>query len=149
MSFLKRVQSSTHSLSFPHVATLTETLRGELARAAQGVYDDWTLDADGYHWQVGAGGICHLIADALLDVLYAKIPRFDGATVSSDHEQHVYVVGRFAEGIYLIDIHHSVYERGGGFTWKKIEDVHFTPHDVTVERLSRDLEDYKNWVEQD
>ena len=44
-------------------------MRTQLAAAAQRVYDDWQVDAEGYDWQVGAGGICHLIAEAMQDVL--------------------------------------------------------------------------------
>jgi hypothetical protein len=54
-------------------------------------------------------------------------------SVSSCHEHHVYIVGAFKEGVYKIDIPYGIYEKGGGFSWKKIEDVKFEPDDVVLE----------------
>lgn len=62
----------------------------------------------------------------------------DAYTVSSNFEVHVYVVAAFAEGVYEIDIHHSVYETGGGYTWTKMPGVVFEPNDVTISRLDGD-----------
>lgn len=118
----------------------------KLAKAAQKEYDDWVIDKDGYDAEVGSGGICHLIADALIDVLSAH--RIDRChTVSSCHEQHVYIVGQFREGVYMIDVPYHIYETGGGFSWKKIPDVTFTGDDIDIRKLDsnpRNLKQYSD-----
>lgn len=111
-----------------------EALKKELADAAQREYDDWVQDEDGNHEELGTGGICHIIAEKLTDVLYNHgIQRVQ--TVSSTSEQHVYVVGQFREGIYLIDVPYRYYETGGGYNWKKIPDVKFDESYIQIERL--------------
>ena len=42
-----------------------ESIRLELATAAQKIYDEWFQDEEGYDHEVGHGGICHLIAGQL------------------------------------------------------------------------------------
>jgi len=120
-----------------------EALRPQFAAAAQAVYDEWDasdeIDGDA---EVGQGGICHLIADKILDVVASNLPDLNMTTISSSHEVHVYVVvgettvndeGDKDEDYYLIDIRPHVYETGGGYTWKKIPDVAFTPDDITID----------------
>lgn len=123
------------------------SLRPALAKAAQGVYDDWDasneLDGD---WQVGFGGICHLIADELLGVLSEA--GIKATSVSSNYEVHVYVVAQVPEGVFLVDIPPDVYETGGGYNWKKIEGVEFDPNDVVIRQLSPRPEDIREYVEE-
>ena len=122
---------------------VAEALRPNMAHAAQVVYDKWDEeDIDTY----AGGGICHYIADAICDVLYHK--NIECSPVSSCHEQHVYVIARFLEGVYSIDIHHSNYETGGGFSWKKIHDVEFSPRDIDFYKISYDPRDYHQAVEE-
>lgn len=109
-----------------------QSLRPALARAAQKVYDRWDeSDVDTY----AGGGICHLIVDALLPL----IP-YEGTSVSSNWEVHVYIVCRVLtgpeRGIWKVDIHPSYYETGGGYTWAKIPDVEFDASMISLERLS-------------
>ena len=121
---------------------VADALRPNIAHAAQLVYDKWDEeDIDTY----AGGGICHYIADAVCDVLSRK--NIECSPVSSCHEQHVYVVARFIEGVYSIDIHHSNYETGGGFSWKKIHDVEFMPNDIDFYRISPDPADYHQSIE--
>ena len=76
---------------------VAEALRPNMAHAAQVVYDRWDEeDIDTY----AGGGICHYIADAICDVLDKK--GIECSPVSSCHEQHVYVIARFLEGVYYI-----------------------------------------------
>ena len=120
-----------------------EALRPKLAQVAQKVYDEWDAsDEVNGDWQVGTGGICHLIADAMLGVIYDNIPDIVATTISSSYEVHVFcVVGRTTaneegdkeEDYYSIDIRPHVYETGGGYSWKKIPDVIFTPDCVEIE----------------
>ena len=116
---------------------VAESLTMNMANAAQKIYDKWDeSDVDTY----ANGGICHYIADAICEILNGH--NIDCATVSASHEQHVYTVARFVEGVYSIDIHHSNYETGGGFSWKKIPDVEFTPRDIGFYCISRNPSDY-------
>jgi hypothetical protein len=114
----------------------------DIVRVAQAEYDAWQQDNDGYDEEVGGGGICHLIADRISEILtnYLEIP---STTVSSTHEVHVYVVAKLPSGVWLVDIRPENYERGGGYTWTKIEGVVFDASDVTIDRLSRDPEDFE------
>jgi hypothetical protein len=122
--------------------------RRKLAARAQKVYDEWDADSDPEHGdpEVGFGGICQDIADALVDELYAQ-----GAQASpmscSVGEQHVFVVGQFTEGVYEIDIAPSTYERGSAYTWTKIPDVTFEPGDISFEQLSPDPNDFDQYTE--
>jgi len=121
-----------------------ERLRGDLIKAAQGIYDGWDEDLAE---ELNGGGICHLIVDAMLDVIRGK--GIDTAmSTSSNYEQHVYILGFFEEGIYEIDIPHGTYETGGGFTWEKILDVTFEPRDLVISSIA-DLSDYENYLEED
>lgn len=124
-----------------------DALRPALAAAAQRVYDAWDAsDVDG-DWQVGFGGICHLIADALIEVLWGA--GIEATTVSSSHEVHVYVVARTADGVFLVDIPHGLYETGGGYNWTKIPEVTFDASDVVVDLLSTDPNDIREYIEDD
>ena len=114
----------------------------QLLKKVQQVYDDWDeQDRDTY----AGGGICHIIADAICDVLSQA--GIECTPVSCSHEQHVYVAAKFEQGIYTIDIPYHVYETGGGFSWKKIPDVVFEPADVVWYRVSGDPDEWHNYVE--
>jgi hypothetical protein len=106
--------------------------RPQLAAAAQQVYDAWEQDAEGQDEELGAGGICHLIADSFSDVLYRFGVRDILSINFSIGTNHVAIYARLADGIFEIDIAPHVYERGGGYTWTKIPDVRFQPEDVSV-----------------
>jgi hypothetical protein len=113
----------------------------QILQAAQRVYNDWDEeDRDTY----AGGGICHIIADAVCDVLYSA--GIECTPVSCDYEQHVYVAAKFEEGIYTIDIPYHIYETGGGFSWKKIPDVVFEKNDVVFYRASGDPNDWENYI---
>lgn len=107
-------------------------LRDQLAKAAQEVYDDWELDEDGLSWQVGGGGICHLIADAMADVVFEKLEVECSPFSFSIGEVHVALAVSDGEEHYMIDINPYIYEEGSGYSWQKIPGVIFEPEDVTV-----------------
>lgn len=114
----------------------------QFLKAAQQNYDDWNEeDIDTY----AGGGICHIIADSICGVL--SDAGIECTTVSCSYEQHVYVAGKFREGVYTIDIPYHVYEEGGGFSWKKIPDITFDSRDVVFYRASGDPADFKNYTE--
>ena len=113
-----------------------------LARVQQD-YDRWDeQDRDTY----AGGGICHIIADTMCDVLGDL--GIDCTPVSCSYEQHVYIAARFAEGVYTIDIPYHVYETGGGFSWQKIPDVRFSARDVVFYRMSGDPEDWRDYIDE-
>lgn len=126
---------------------IDSTVKKELASAAQKEYDAWEQDENGYNEELGTGGICHLIADELINVLN-KHGIWDVTTVSSSYEQHVYLVGKFKEGVYLIDIHWSVYEQGGGFSWKKLPDIVFDESDITIRGLDSNPRNFSQYVDE-
>lgn len=123
----------------PSIAVAKDHVDDILA-AAQKVYDSWDEEPDVYF----NGGICHLIADAICEVLGRL--GVECATVSSSHEQHVYVAGKFQEGVVTIDISPYTYETGGGFTWQKTPDVEFGKNDVEFYHTSSDPAEFDSYV---
>lgn len=122
-------------------------LRPQIAAAAQRVYSDWTQDDEGLDEELGAGGICHLIADEVVGLLTEQ--GFDAATVSAQvGEQHVWVVAQTDDGVYLVDIPPGVYESGSGYTWRKKPGVEFSGADVVIDRESADPDDFERFLEE-
>jgi hypothetical protein len=114
----------------------------EIVNRAQKEYDLWDeSDIDTY----AGGGICHIIADAIVDVLSDK--DIEVYSVSSNFEQHVYCIVRVIEGIYEVDIHHSTYETGGGYTWSKLPNIIFEDNDIFINRLDYDYDNVSEYVE--
>ena len=121
---------------------LAKALAPALVAAAQAQYDEWDeSDVDTY----AGGGICHLIADAMVGVL--DTAGITATTVSSNCEQHVYVACVLACGVYTLDIHYSLYERGGGFRWTKIQGVTFDEHYLTWYRIDADPGQFEAYLE--
>lgn len=115
------------ALVFPALPRLAaaQALADQLVAAAQREYDDWDeSDVDTF----AGGGICHLIADKLVGVLDQA--GIEACSISSCHEQHVYVACQLAEGVITLDMPHWLYERGAGFTWAKLANVVFTTADL-------------------
>ena len=121
----------------------------KIIKVAQKEYDQWDeSDIDTY----ANGGICHLIADEILNIV-ATLDNVNISTYTYSHIQHqVVVVGRAInmedeedsnytdKECFIIDIPYYCYETGGGFSWKKIPDVEF---DETMIQLHEvDYDDY-------
>ena len=140
---MKRDQLTSIRATFLDV---NHPMRAQLAAAAQRVYDDWQVDAEGLDWQVGSGGICHLIADVMQDVL-SKYGVWSQSQ-SCSYEVHVNVLAQFREGIYVIDINPYDYETGGGYSWKKRPDIEFTPDFVTASKIDGDPFNLREYVEE-
>jgi hypothetical protein len=122
-----------------------------MAQAAQKVYNQWYQDEEGYDEMYGGGGICHDIADAIVDVIYKHIPGVLAGTMNpSCGENHVWTIvcmeeeeydeeGEKIQGEgYVVDIPYYVYEKGGGYNWTKIPDVEFSPEDITFSFVDPD-----------
>lgn len=134
-------------MSDPTLATLMG-VRGELAAAAQAVYDEWSQDAEGNDEEYGGGGICHDIADAMVGVLDRH--GVESQSVSqSIGEVHIYVIAKVREGVYSVDIPPSTYERGSAYTWTKIEGVKFNANDIDIGRVDPDPNKFDDYLEGD
>lgn len=120
-----------------HVPSQLLQLKGDIAAVAQRVYDKWDEDEDEY----AGGGICHLIAEEIVDYLNDR--NIEAVPFScSVGENHVMVAAKYGENAYIIDISPYVYETGGGYSWQKVPDVKFSPNDVTMELAPGDFEEY-------
>ena len=112
-------------------------LRSDIARVAQQVYNKWDEDEDEY----AGGGICHLIAEEIVNYLSDK--NLDAVSFScSVGENHVMVAVEYDDNAYIIDISPHVYETGGGYSWNKIQDVEFTPNDIDISLAPEDFSAY-------
>lgn len=102
------------------------SMRPRLAEAAQEVYDAWDVE-DGF-------GICDQIANAMAGVLFD----IEGIEIDEggwEGDDHAYLIVRRDGEAYEIDIPYYIYEKGGGYSWQRIDDVKFTPDDVVITRL--------------
>lgn len=104
-----------------------ESLKPQLAAAAQKVYDEW--DEDDY----GGGGICDDVSAAMSDVI-ANSASNDPDILDGGHEgdDHAWLIVRSGNEAYSVDIPSYVYERGGGYSWSKIPGVKIRPSDVEI-----------------
>lgn len=117
----------------------------KIAQLGQNEYDQWSQDDTGYDVEVGHGGICHLIADQIVNFLNNH--EIEAVTHSLDSEVHVLVIVKLIDGIYSLDIPYQYYETGGGYIWKKKSDVIFTENFVTSNKISSKLEDFNNYID--
>jgi hypothetical protein len=119
----------------------------QMVVAAQKVYDEWQQDENGEDPELGVGGVCQDIAEAISGVLNSN--GIDAATVDNGGmgEQHVWAIAKTFDGVYEVDIPYSSYERGGGYTWRKIPNVKFTPRDIHIYKLSVDPEDFEKMTD--
>lgn len=137
---LRKAKLEENEETLPSVEQAKKLLPQVLERV-QKTYNNWDeSDIDTY----AGGGICHYIADDICSVLNDH--GIDCATISCSHEQHVYVAGKFLEGIYSIDIPYQIYETGGGYNWKKISGVVFEPSDVVFYKVSNDTSEWDNYI---
>lgn len=108
--------------------------RHAMAAAAQHAYDQWKQDENGMDEELGSGGICQDIAEAIADVISTNT-RYEASTVSAQcGEQHVWCIAYTKKEAFSVDIPYSSYEKGGGYTWKKIPDVRFDDSHITFDR---------------
>lgn len=107
---------------FPKVQRIKE-IRQKLIDVAQDEYDNWEQDEDGYNDEYGTGGICHLIADRMIDVLHKEFTSHNkeifAVSKTLSDVQHVNVLIALDDGIYELDLPYQRYETGGGFQWKR------------------------------
>lgn len=117
-------------------------LRGQLAEAAQVVYDEWDEEDE----DLAGGGVCDLIADEMVRVLDEH--DIDAVTFqASVGENHIFTVAATDDGVFSIDIPPHVYEVGAGYQWTKIPGVVFDEDDVVIGRLSNDPDDFVDFCD--
>lgn len=112
---------------------------GDLAAAAQKIYDAWEQDADGMDLELGPGGICQDVASAMAGVL-SEMGADALSVPSSVGANHVFVVCNLEDGRFEVDIPFSRYEQGAAYVFKKIPDVKFEADDVIISRLGDPLD---------
>jgi len=127
------------------VTVITADVMKRIVDVAQKQYNQWAQNEEGYDEELGSGGICHLIAEEVADILSEH--GINASTVSSNFEQHVYVVAQFREGIYEIDIPYQYYETGGGFTWKKLPDIVFDTSHIVLHKLDSNPRNFKKYID--
>ena len=145
---LKKLVASSSMVKASALKSIKLIDKTALLKVAQKKYDEWDASDEDGDAEVGFGGICHLIAEAMVDVLISD--GYDAITIDSQGvgDQHVWCVVKAEEGCYEVDIPPSVYETGGGYNWKKIDGVKFTTSDLVVYRLSSDPEDFSQYNEE-
>lgn len=115
------------------------SLRPKMVQAAQAEYNAWNQNEEGVDMDLGGGGICDRISNAISGVLSeAGIDTTDGG---QDGDDHAYTIAYNDTEAYGVDIDQHTYEKGGGFNWTKIPGVVFTPNNIEVWPIDRD------WIE--
>ena len=126
-----------------------KSLTSEFVEVAQKIYDDWDENPDEYF----NGGICHLIADAFVEIIYKHYPHYTATTMTRDDIQHVETIVYNMDfdslndddldeetdiETVMIDLNPYIYEEGGGFSWTKIPDVEFENNDISFYKTFTD-----------
>jgi hypothetical protein len=114
-----------------------DQLRPELAAAAQGILDEWVQDDEGFDADLGGGGPCDRVSEAMSGVIgnaLDGVEILDGGQDGDDHAWLIVVSDSEAAGV---DIPPGVYETGGGYNWKKIPDAQIDAGDVIVWKIDR------------
>jgi len=114
-----------------------EALRPYFARAAQKVVDAWEQDGEGMDEELGEGGVCDRVSEALAEVVGRTLPSLGMTDGGHDGDDHAYLIVYDPIEAFLIDIPPSVYETGGGYRWRKIEGAAIDPSDVVIEAIPR------------
>lgn len=121
-----------------------KALRPQFALAAQKIYDEWEQDEEGNDEELGSGGICDLISREISGILSEN--GWETTEGSQDGDDHSFVLTFNPNGkskkIYTIDIPNQVYERGGGYTWKKIPGVKFNQEHILIGNLKINQDEF-------
>lgn len=108
-------------------------LRPLMAAAAQEVYDQWEQTEE------DSGGLCSEIANALGEVVNSHIPDARITQGGHDGDDHDWIIVFDNYNAFGVDIPYDIYEIDHGmWDYEKINDVVFTPEDVSVTNLGID-----------
>lgn len=113
-----------------------KALRPEMAAAAQGVLDSWEQDDEGFDEDLGHGGACDRVSEALSDV----VGSLDGVQVEEgghEGDDHAWLIAYDDSEAVGVDIPPGVYETGSGYSWRKRKGVRVGPEDVVLWEIDR------------
>ena len=114
-------------------------LRGKFAQEAQEIYDGWDAsDEELGDGEFGFGGICDAITRAMGDVIAGSGLDVETTEAGQDGGDHSWLlaIDHKNKRAFEIDIPPSIYERGGGYSWKKVDGVKFSADNVYVGEIS-------------
>lgn len=114
-------------------------LRPKLAEVAQSVVDSWQQDEDGWDEDFGSGGVCDRVAEEMSSIIGNALPDVRITDGGQDGDDHAFIIVYDESEAYAVDVPPSVYETGGGYSWKKRQDAEVTPDDVVVWKVDREL----------
>lgn len=103
-----------------------------MVAVAQQVYDGWNQDSSGEDEELGEGGICDEIAEAISGVIAEKISDVEMSDGGQPGDDHAWAVASRGMESYGIDIPCGIYERGSGYRWKKIPGVVFVADHIEI-----------------
>lgn len=110
-------------------------IRDKLAAAAQEVVDEWEQDEEEGDTELGFGGICDRVADAMASVIINNLESVEIGDGSQEGDDHQWVTVYDDDDFVIVDIHPSHYETGGGYNWRKVESAEIRPEHIHIERL--------------
>lgn len=102
----------------------------KLTAAAQEVYDNWIQDAEGLDPELGTGGICDRISNALSSVLAGA--HLESEEAGQEGDDHSFLLVKTKGESFFLDLPSYLYETGGGYRWKKRPNVRFSPQDFVI-----------------
>ena len=135
----KRIKAMQELLALTGEGSLgnkIEALRPDLALAAQKVIDDWTQDEDGIDEELGSGGVCDRVSEAMSEVL-SRLENVEFLEGGQDGDDHAFLIVYNHQEAYVVDIPPGIYETGGGYNWRKISDAQILPEDIVIEKIPR------------
>jgi hypothetical protein len=104
-----------------------------MAVAAQAVVDAWEQDEDGVDEELGTGGVCDRVTDAMRTVIASALPDVDIQDGGQEGDDHAFLLVDFKGQCYVVDVPPGVYETGGGYVWRKIQGARITAADIVIE----------------
>lgn len=116
----------------PNLENQLNNIRERLAEAAQSVVDNWDEE------EIGSGGICDQVANMLSEVIAANIEDVEIIDGGHDGDDHAWIVVFNDDKAYGVDISPYVYEIGGGYSWKKIDNAKIKPNDIDIWEINRE-----------
>lgn len=114
-----------------------QSIKPEIAVAAQKVYDEWEQDEEGFDPELGSGGICDQVSEAIGSVIAGRLEGVDVTEGGQEGDDHSWVIAYNDTEAYGVDIDPGVYETGGGYSWRKREGVTIRPDHVDVFPVDR------------
>jgi len=116
-------------------------LRPALAAAAQKIYDEWAPDEEGIDDELGSGGICDRVVEAMSDEI-AQALEVNIAEGGQEGDDHAFLLVDDGTDAFIVDIPAGVYETGSGYRWTKRPDIKIEPGDVLISQI--DIEDIES-----